>query len=294
MTDDDEEITPALVRRLIAEQFPQWSALPVRPVERQGWDNRPFRLGDRLSVRLPSADGYVPGLVREAQTLAALEPSVSFALPRVVASGAPSVTFGRPWSVREWIEGRPFRDVPAASRAAAVGALGAALAELQACPAEAGPWAGPTSAYRGCHISVMAQDVQERLRILDPGRARACERVWERAVATVWRGPAVWVHGDVAPGNVLFDDAGRLTALIDVGQTCVGDPSCDLAFAWLSCDADERRSLQERLLLPEDAWLRGAAWAMWKALITSAVQVPALYGRERDEVLEDVAELSMP
>ena len=57
-----EEITSLLVRSLVAEQFPQWSELPIRPVEVQGWDNRTFRLGDRMTVRLPSADGYVAGL----------------------------------------------------------------------------------------------------------------------------------------------------------------------------------------------------------------------------------------
>lgn len=42
----------------MASQFPQWAALPIRPVQEQGVDNRTFRLGDALSVRLPSATGY--------------------------------------------------------------------------------------------------------------------------------------------------------------------------------------------------------------------------------------------
>jgi hypothetical protein len=49
-------ITPALVSRLLAAQFPQWAHLPVAPIELDGWDNTTFRLGDELSVRLPSAD----------------------------------------------------------------------------------------------------------------------------------------------------------------------------------------------------------------------------------------------
>ncbi|WP_426243958.1 hypothetical protein [Nocardioides sp. LHG3406-4] len=28
-----------MVRRLVAEQFPRWSALEVRPVTHGGWDN---------------------------------------------------------------------------------------------------------------------------------------------------------------------------------------------------------------------------------------------------------------
>jgi aminoglycoside phosphotransferase (APT) family kinase protein len=287
-----EEITSSLVRSLVSEQFPRWSELPIRPVEVQGWDNRTFRLGDRMTVRLPSTDGYVAGLVREEHTLAVLGPSFRVAIPRVVATGAPSAEFNRPWSVREWIEGHTFTAVDTRRRESAISSVGDALRELQACDTAGGPWAGSASAYRGCHISVVGEDVQGRLPLLARDQAKACRALWDAAVATVWTDPPVWVHGDVAPGNMLFDSSGQLTALIDFGQTCVGDPACDLAFAWLSCSSRERDRLRERLDLPEDAWLRGAAWALWKALISSPEEVLTKYGRSRDAVLSDVAGLT--
>lgn len=286
-----EEITSSLVRALVSEQFPQWSELPIRAVEVQGWDNRTFRLGDRMAVRLPSADGYVPGLVREEQTLAILGSSFRVATPRVVATGAPSAAFDRPWSVREWIEGHTLAAVGPGEREHAISDLGDALSELQACDAAGGPWAGRASAYRGCHISAVGEEIRDRFPLLARRHAEGCRALWDAAVATVWTGPPVWVHGDVAPGNMLFDRSGRLVALIDFGQTCVGDPACDLAFAWLSCSARERARLHDRLELPEDAWLRGAAWALWKALISSPEEVLAKYGRSRDAVLGDVAGL---
>lgn len=49
-------ITTEMVRSLVAEQFPSWAHLDVRPVDVDGWDNRSFRLGDDLLVRIPSAD----------------------------------------------------------------------------------------------------------------------------------------------------------------------------------------------------------------------------------------------
>jgi aminoglycoside phosphotransferase (APT) family kinase protein len=39
------EIDAALVARLLASQFPQWSDLPITAAEPNGWDNRTFRLG---------------------------------------------------------------------------------------------------------------------------------------------------------------------------------------------------------------------------------------------------------
>ncbi len=43
-----------LVSKLINSQFPEWSNLEIKPVEKGGNDNRTFHLGNRMSVRLPS------------------------------------------------------------------------------------------------------------------------------------------------------------------------------------------------------------------------------------------------
>ncbi len=43
---DELEIDEALVRRLLAEQFPRWAELPLSRVEPQGTVNAIFRLGD--------------------------------------------------------------------------------------------------------------------------------------------------------------------------------------------------------------------------------------------------------
>lgn len=83
------DITPDLVRALISAQFPDWSELPVRPVDRQGWDNRTFRLGDELTVRLPSAEGYAAAVAKEDRCLPALARHLSLPVPEPVAAGRP-------------------------------------------------------------------------------------------------------------------------------------------------------------------------------------------------------------
>jgi aminoglycoside phosphotransferase (APT) family kinase protein len=62
---DATRIDVRLVRTLLAQQFPAWHDRPVRLVERGGNDHRIFRLGDDLSVRLPSPPGYVAQVVKE-------------------------------------------------------------------------------------------------------------------------------------------------------------------------------------------------------------------------------------
>jgi aminoglycoside phosphotransferase (APT) family kinase protein len=44
---DEVDIDVALVRRLLAEQFPQWADLPIKAVRSTGTVNAIYRLGDR-------------------------------------------------------------------------------------------------------------------------------------------------------------------------------------------------------------------------------------------------------
>jgi aminoglycoside phosphotransferase (APT) family kinase protein len=57
------------VRRLIESQFPEWSDLPITPAEPQGWDNRRFRLGEELVVRLPRDEAYAAQVEKEQRWL---------------------------------------------------------------------------------------------------------------------------------------------------------------------------------------------------------------------------------
>ena len=91
-------ITRELVSRLVAVQFPQWANLAVAPVDLDGNDNTTFRLGDEFSVRLPSADAYVPQLDKEQRWLPVLAPHLPLPIPEPVARGPPTLKFPRPRS----------------------------------------------------------------------------------------------------------------------------------------------------------------------------------------------------
>jgi aminoglycoside phosphotransferase (APT) family kinase protein len=94
-----------LVRRLVAVQFPQWADLPIRPIVPGGWDNRTFRLGDRMTVRLPSAEGYVPQVEKEQHWLPLLAGHLPLPIPTPLAAGLPGEGFPWPWSIYGWMDG---------------------------------------------------------------------------------------------------------------------------------------------------------------------------------------------
>jgi aminoglycoside phosphotransferase (APT) family kinase protein len=105
MHDDEMNINVALVRRLVATQFPQWANLPVKPLELDGWDNTAFRLGEDMSVRLPTAEQYALQVEKEPRWLPTLAPLLPLPIPAPLAKGTPGEGYPYPWSVYRWIEG---------------------------------------------------------------------------------------------------------------------------------------------------------------------------------------------
>ena len=268
------EVDAPLVRRLVAAQFPAWADLPVRPVAVSGWDNRTFRLGETMSVRLPSAAGYVPQVEKEHRWLPVLAPELPLPIPVPLAKGAPGEGYPFVWSVYGWLDG----ETAVTGRTDNLDELAAALADflaaLQQIDAVGGPPPGPHSAFRGGPLTTYDPETRRTLVTLQNEiDVKTAAAVWDAALGATWQGGSVWFHGDVAAGNLLVRD-GRLDAVIDFGCAGVGDPACDLAVAWTFLEGQSREVFRAGLGLDDAAWARGRGWALWKALITLAEFLP--------------------
>lgn len=269
MTDGRAGIDAALVHRLLAAQQPQWADLPIEPVAVDGWDNRTYRLGDDLTVRLPTADGYAPAVVKEDRWLRVLAPHLPVAVPEPVALGEPTTEFPRPWSVRRWLPGATVRDAGVRDPVRFATELAAFLRALWSVDASDGPAAGAHSFYRGCpqdHYDDEARSAT--LELADRVDASRVTAVWQQALDAAYDGPGVWFHGDVADGNLLVRE-GRLSAVIDFGTSGVGDPACDLVIAWTFFSGAGRSAFRDAVDQDDPTWARARGWALWKALITA-------------------------
>ncbi|WP_448950840.1 aminoglycoside phosphotransferase family protein [Labrys neptuniae] len=264
-------IDAARVRGLVDSQFPQWAGEAVRPVERNGWDNSTFRLGANKKVRLPTAASYVPQVEKEWRCLPALAPHLPLPIPAPLVLGRPDETYPYPWSVYEWIEGEPASFEALADPLAFATDLADFLLALQRAPAADGPLAGADNFHRGGDLAVYDGETRQCLEELSGTiDAAAAGAVWEAALATRWPRPPVWVHGDIASGNLLLRE-GRLGAVIDFGSSAVGDPACDLVIAWTFLRDESRAAFKARLAaeagLDGGIWARARGWALWKALL---------------------------
>ncbi|HQR78502.1 MAG TPA: aminoglycoside phosphotransferase family protein [Burkholderiaceae bacterium] len=286
-------IDDALVSRLVAAQFPQWSELPIRPVLPSGWDNRTFRLGDTMVVRLPSAAEYADQVAKEQRWLPTLAASLPLAIPIPLTLGQPGAGYLWNWSVYRWLEGEPASSASVADLTELASSLGRFLGALQRIDATGGPVPGPHNFNRGGALGIYDGQARQAIAALK-GKVDgdAVTAAWDAALASTWQGPPVWVHGDISASNLLVQ-AGRQRAVIDFGQLGVGDPACDLAIAWSFFEGVSRQAFRELLPVDAETWVRGRGWALWKALIvtagladTTAIEA-ARSQRTIDEVLAD-------
>jgi aminoglycoside phosphotransferase (APT) family kinase protein len=239
----------------------------VTPVRESGNDHRTFRVGNDLLARLPADVGYVPQVEKEQRWLPRLAPHLALPVPAVAGCGRASERFPAPWSVYEWIDGHRPDPTRLPHDVALAKSLGAFLSSLQRMDATDGPAPGLHSAFRGGDVAQWDDQVSRRFDLLEsPARDRARE-TWRDALDAAFTGPPVWVHGDVAIGNLIVDDDHRLSAVIDFGCSAIGDPACDTVIFWTQFRGDARRAFRHALDLDEAAWARGAGWALWKGLI---------------------------
>lgn len=102
---DELDVEDAVVRRLITDQFPQWSELPIARVRLAGTVNAIFRLGDHLSVRLARLDGPTKPGGKEIEWLPRLAHQLPIEIPVPVAQGHPTAEYPWFWDVVSWVEG---------------------------------------------------------------------------------------------------------------------------------------------------------------------------------------------
>ncbi len=297
---DETKTDAALVRRLIAGQFPGWADLPVVPVESGGTVNALYRLGPDLTVRLPRTEGGSRDVETEHRWLPRLAPHLPFAVPEPAALGVPAEGYPWSWSVCRWLEGEnpaPVRGGPllAADLAALLAALRGVDRTDDAPPAyrseppasrdaaTRGPGPGARRRRHGPGRGGLAGGRPgpggRGPRRLGPRRPPARQRPGVGRPAD--RGPRLRLHGGGRPGG--GPDRGVVPA---VGRRPVGLPYADGA---------GRSAFRTRTATDDAAWARGRGWALSIALMelayyrTSNVRMASTARQVIAEILTDTA-----
>jgi aminoglycoside phosphotransferase (APT) family kinase protein len=290
----DVDITPSLVRLLLEEQHPELADLPLVD-SGNGWDNKVYRLGDGLAVRLPRRSAAASLVEHEQRWLPELAPRLPVAIPIPIRTGRPGCGYPWAWSITPWFEGTSAVSSPLRDPHTAAVELAAFVSALH-LPA---PHDAPRNPFRGVPLANRTPSIDERVAQLDGiVDSVAVMRIWDAALhARKWSGPPVWIHGDLHPANLLVVDA-HITAVLDFGDLTAGDPATDLSVAWLLLPSPARATFREATremgeAIDDDTWTRARGWALLFGLIFLSSSrndevMRAMGRRTLDRVLADV------
>lgn len=255
------EVSDAVVQRLVRDHRPDLGDRSIARVA-NGWDNATFRLGDDLTVRLPRRPEALPLILREQRYLPDIARRSPVAVPGPVHAGRPTSEFPWPWSIVRWVPGVVAADVGPADRGPAAEGLAEFLVSLHV-PDETGI---PVNPFRGVPLTDRDAAMADWLGDFERyPQAAALRAVWAQACAAkTWDGPAIMLHGDLHPGNIVLADGGSLAGIIDFGDVGAGDPAVDLAAGWLMFDAGARHRFMDAFgsAVDGETWLRARGWAL--------------------------------
>jgi aminoglycoside phosphotransferase (APT) family kinase protein len=266
MHDDEVGVDAAVVERLVQRDRPDLAQLPLTRLDTWGTDHVLFRLGDRLTVRLPKIAWAAEQGEQERRWLPVLAPGLRVEVPIPIHAGEPGYGYPYRWYIAPWIDGQPV-DRDAANLDELARDVGEFVVSLQSADITGAPVAA--SGDRGGPLEgADAATTASAQRLDDDVDVDALLGVWRAGVeAAPWAGPPRWFHGDLIDGNLLVRSH-RLAGVIDWGGLRVGDPAVDLMIAWSLLDEPARVIYRQTLGFVDDAmWRRGRAWAVSAAVM---------------------------
>jgi aminoglycoside phosphotransferase (APT) family kinase protein len=275
------EIDDALIREILGDQQPHLAHETIQIME-AGWDNVMARIGDDLAIRLPRRALAEPLLINEQKWLPILAPQLPIAIPVPLYCGTPTPAYPFVWSLLKWLPGQAADLAPPASDQAQV--LSNFLKVLHGLHV---PDSAPENAVRNCALSAKGDDIAARMLALsdEPLVSEAINSAWHEAMAQPAKLKSCWVAGDIHARNVLTLD-GKISAFIDWGDMCIGDPASDLASIWaLFAKPEARLNAIRAYAMSDGLIIRALGWAIFYGVLlaeTGRKDTPRHYKMGRD------------
>ena len=257
----DEE----LAWRLLG-QFPELEIESLRPFA-EGWDYAIWLVNETWAFRFPRREIAVPGVGREIAVLPELAPLLPIPVPAPVFVGEPAEGFPWPFFGSALLPGRELGDAVLGERARIE--LGRWLAAfLRRLHDAEVTFELPSDGNQRADMSVRVPRTRRQLGELEAlgiwSRSPVVDRVLEEAEALPpSQEPTAVVHGDLHFRQILVDEKGVPTGVIDWVDVCRSDPAIDLSMLWSYLPPEGRELfLSEYGAVSEDQLVRARVLAL--------------------------------
>ena len=269
--DPEVVVDEALVRALLAEQFPELDAGSARLLG-EGWDNSVWVVEERWAFRFPRRAIAIPGVERELAVLPRLAQLLPVPIPVPKSVGTPSERFPWPFFGAALLPGcdPAGGDLSDEERVELGSALGSFMRVLHAAETLAAvdpERALPFDFNRRADMPFRVGRARAKLSALPVDVWRPPDTV-ERILADAEElppveGSEVLAHGDLHIRHLLVD-GGAISGVIDWGDVCRADPAIDLMLVWmLLTPAGRERFVEAYGTIADERLLRARVLALF-------------------------------
>ncbi|WP_405114390.1 phosphotransferase [Paenibacillus sp. FSL K6-1217] len=234
--DAEWEVNEEQARTLIGRQFPELSLKQVKRLG-WGWDNTVFLTGDEYVFRFPRRTFAVGAIRMEGKLLPKLEAYLTIPYPKPLFYGEASDEYPAPFLGYAHVPGDFPIGLTEERRALSAETLAKFLRRLHEFPVQAALNCGVQQDHRSLtdiasrkvKLEGFLSKVAEHLSPEESGRIEAyINSLQKDRVEAV----NVLLHGDLHFKNMLVNENGIVSGIIDWGDLSVGHPACDLSVAY--------------------------------------------------------------
>ncbi|MFC7677529.1 phosphotransferase [Paenibacillus sp. GCM10028914] len=230
--DAEWEVSEELAHKLICSQFPQLASKSVQKLG-HGWDNTVYLVGTEYVFRFPRREVAINSLRMEGKILPKLKDyfSIAYSIPLffgVGDYGYPAPFLGYPYLSGEFPIGLNDKQ-----RALSATTLAQFLKSLHAFPVQIAQENGVQHDHRNLTDIAMRKEKMHKFLSdialhFSEEEYRALSNYLEQLRTEKVKQKYVFLHGDLHFKNMLVDENGRVSGIIDWGDINIGHPACDL------------------------------------------------------------------
>lgn len=234
--DAEWEVNEEQARTLIGRQFPQLSSKQVKRLG-WGWDNTVFLIGDEYVFRFPRRTFAVNAIRMEGKLLPKLEAYLTIPYPKPLFYGEASDEYPAPFLGYAHVPGDFPIGLTEERRALSAETLARFVRRLHEYPVQEALKCGVQQDHRNLtdiasrkvKLEGFLSKVAEHLSPEESGLIDAyISSLHKDRVETV----NALLHGDLHFKNMLVNENGIVSGIIDWGDLSVGHPACDLSVAY--------------------------------------------------------------
>lgn len=234
--DAEWEVNEEQARTLIGRQFPQLSSKQVKRLG-YGWDNTVFLIGDEYVFRFPRRTIAIGSIRMEGKLLPKLEAYMTIPYPKPFFYGEASDEYPAPFLGYTYVPGDFPIGLTEERRALSAEKLAKFLRRLHEFPVQTALKCGVQKDHRNLtdiasrkvklegFLTKMVEHLSSEESVVIQAYISSLQKERVETVNAL-------LHGDLHFKNMLVNENGIVSGIIDWGDLSVGHPACDLSVAY--------------------------------------------------------------